>query len=78
MKHIQKLMARYPFMSILLIFPFTLILILAVFSMIIKIVIPAVLALWLAGWVYGAVVREAWGRNLSEPFWFVRYRNFSR
>ena len=56
MKHIQKLMARYPFMSILLIFPFTLILILTVFSMIIKIVIPAVLALWLAGGVYGAVV----------------------
>ena len=78
MKHIQDLMARYPLISILLIFPFTLILILAVFSMIIKIVIPAVLALWLAGWVYGAVVTEAWGKNLSEPFWFVRYRNFSR
>ena len=78
MKHIQELMARYPLISILLIFPFTLILILAVFSMIIKIVIPTVLALWLAGWVYGAVVREAWEKNLSEPFWFVRYRNFSR
>ncbi len=78
MKHIQELMARHPLISILLIFPFTLILIFAVFSMIIKIVIPAVLALWLAGWVYGTVVREARGRNLSEPFWFVRYRNFSR
>ena len=78
MKHIQDLMARYPLISILLIFPFTLILILAVFSMIIKIVIPTVLALWLAGWVYGTVVREAWGKNPSEPFWFVRYRNFSR
>ena len=78
MKYIQKLMSRYPLISILLIFPFSLALTLSVFALFIKVFIPAILALWFAGWVYGAVVREAWERNLSEPFWFVRYRNYSR
>ena len=77
MKLVKKLMVKHPVMSVLLIFPFTLTLTLAVFSMLIKIVLPAVLALWVAGWVYGALIKETWGRNLSEPFWFVRYRNFS-
>ena len=70
-------MIKHPVMSVLLIFPFMFILTLAVFSMLIKLVLPAVLALWVAGWVYGALIKETWGRNLSEPFWFVRYRNFS-
>ena len=77
MKFVKKLMVKHPVMSVLLIFPFMFILTLAVFSMLIKIVLPAVLALWVAGWVYGALIKETWGRNLSEPFWFVRYRNFS-
>ena len=77
MKFVKKLMIKHPVMSVLLIFPFMFILTLAVFSMLIKIVLPAVLALWVAGWVYGALIKETWGRNLSEPFWFVRYRNFS-
>ena len=77
MKFVKKLMVKHPVMSVLLIFPFTFILTLAFFSMLIKLVLPAVLALWVAGWVYGALIKETWGRNLSEPFWFVRYRNFS-
>ena len=77
MKFVKKLMIKHPVMSVLLIFPFMFILTLAVFSMLIKLVLPAVLALWVAGWVYGALIKETWGRNLSEPFWFVRYRNFS-
>ena len=77
MKFVKKLMVKHPVVSVLLIFPFTFILTLAVFSMLIKLVLPAVLALWVAGWVYGALIKETWGRNLSEPFWFVRYRNFS-
>ena len=77
MKLVKKLMVKHPVMSVLLIFPFTFTLTLAVFSMLIKLVLPAVLALWVAGWVYGALIKETWGRNLSEPFWFVRYRNFS-
>ena len=77
MRFVKKLMVKHPVMSVLLIFPFMFILTLAVFSMLIKLVLPAVLALWVAGWVYGALIKETWGRNLSEPFWFVRYRNFS-
>ena len=77
MKFVKKLMVKHPVMSVLLIFPFTFVLTLAVFSMLMKIVLPAVLALWVAGWIYGAIIKEPWGRNLSEPFWFVRYRNFS-
>jgi hypothetical protein len=44
----------------------------AIFSLILDIVLPGLLALWLAGWVYTSLTGLHWRRNIYEPFWFVR------
>ena len=72
MNTIQAFMLKHPFLSIVIIMPFTLIFTLAMFSLLIDIIFPGLLALWLAGWVYTAIVGQHWRRNIYEPFWFVR------
>jgi hypothetical protein len=44
----------------------------AIFSLILDIVLPGLLALWLAGWVYTSLTGLHWRRNIHEPFWFMR------
>jgi len=44
----------------------------AIFSLILDIVLPGLLALWLAGWVYTSLTGLHWRQNIHEPFWFVR------
>ena len=72
MNTIQTFMLRHSLLSVLLILPFTIIFTMAVFSLIINILLPGLLALWLAGWVYTSIVGQHWRRNINEPFWFVR------
>ena len=72
MNTIQTFMLRHPLLSVVLILPFTMIFTVAVFSLIINILLPGLLALWLAGWVYTSIVGQQWRRNINEPFWFVR------
>ena len=72
MNTIQTFMLRHPLLSVVLILPFTMIFTVAVFSLIINILLPGLLALWLAGWVYTSIVGQRWRRNINEPFWFVR------
>ena len=72
MNTIQTFMLRHPLLSVVLILPFTMIFTVAVFSLIINILLPGLLALWLAGWVYSSIVGQHWRRNINEPFWFVR------
>ena len=72
MNTIQSFMLRHPLLSVVLILPFTMVFTLAVFSLIINIVLPGLLALWLAGGVYTSIVGQHWRRNINEPFWFVR------
>jgi len=43
-----------------------------VFSLILDIVLPGLLAIWLAGWVYTSMTGKHWRRNIHEPFWFLR------
>ena len=72
MNIIKTFMLNRPLISVLVILPFTMMFTVAIFSLILDIVLPGLLALWLAGWVYTSLTRLHWGRNIHEPFWFVR------
>jgi hypothetical protein len=72
MEKIQAFMLRHPYLSMALILPFTMIFTVTVFSVLLNFVLPALLALWLAGWIYGAVTRRPYSRFYPESFWFFR------
>ena len=72
MNIIKTFMLNRPLISVLVILPFTMMFTVAIFSLILDIVLPGLLALWLAGWVYTSLTRLHWRRNIHEPFWFVR------
>ena len=72
MNIIKTFMLNHPLISLLTILPFTMIFTIGVFSLILDIVLPGLLALWLAGWVYTSMTGQRWRRNIHEPFWFVR------
>jgi len=72
MNIIKTFMLNHPSISILTIVPFTMIFTVAIFSLILDIVLPGLLALWLAGWVYTSLTGLHWRQNIHEPFWFVR------
>ena len=74
---VQSFMRRHPFLSVLLIFPFTLMCTFAVFSIIVNVILPSALALWLAGLVYSSIVEQGWKQNFKEPFLFIRTRYYS-
>ena len=77
MNMIQSFMRRYPLLSILLIFPFTLMCTVAVFSIIVNVILPGLLALWLAGLVYSSIIGEEWRQSFNEPFSFIGTRYYS-
>ena len=74
---VQSFMRGYPFVSVLLLFPFTLMCTIAVFSIIVNVILPSALALWLAGLVYSSIVEQGWKQNFKEPFSFIRTRYYS-
>ena len=74
---VQSFMRGYPFVSVLLLFPFTLMCAIAVFSIIVNVILPSALALWLAGLVYSSIVEQCWKQNFKEPFSFIRTRYYS-
>ena len=77
MNMIQSFMQRHPLLSILLIFPFTLMCTVAVFSIIVNVILPGLLALWLSGLVYSSIIGQEWRQNFKEPFSFIRTRYYS-
>ena len=72
MSTVQTLMKRYPLLSVMLLFPFTLVFIMAFFSLIIEIILPAVISFCLAGWIYTVLVGQPWKQNIYESSWFIR------
>ena len=74
MNMIQSFMRQHSLLSVLLIFPFTLMFTVAVFSIIVNVILPGLLALWLAGLVYSSIVGQEWRQNFNEPFSFIRTR----
>ena len=73
MNKIQKLMLNHPYISIALIMPFALAFVLAVFSILLNIVFPILFSLWLAGWIYTAIVGRSVNQYYQRPFWYIRY-----
>ncbi|MBN4081041.1 hypothetical protein JYT44_01615 [Caldithrix abyssi] len=73
MEKLQQFMLRHPYISMAVILPFTLLFVLGVFSILISIILPAVIAFWLAGWVYTAIVGRPVKHYYRRPFWYVHY-----
>lgn len=69
----QSFMLNHPYISMAVILPFTLVFVIGIFSFLIQIVIPVVLAIWLAGWVYTAIVGRPVQNYYRRPFWYIRY-----
>jgi len=65
MKKIQTFMLNHPYISIAFILPFTLILVVGIFSILLNLVLPLIIALWLAGWVYNLYCRPTCEKLLS-------------
>ena len=72
MNIIKTFMLNHPLISVLVILPFTMMFTVAIFSLILDIILPGLLALWLAGWVYTSLTGLHWRRNNHEPIWIVR------
>ena len=73
---VLSFMRRHPLLSVLLLFPFALVCAVAVFSIIVNIILPGLLALWLAGLVYSSLIGQEWRQNFKGPFSFIRTRYY--
>ena len=76
MNKLRILMLKYPILSIVMILPFSVVLVFAVLDLIINVIVPFVFAVWVATWIYGAIVGSSITRPIYEPFWFVRSDRF--
>jgi len=75
MENIQTFMINHPLLSMALILPFSLIIVIGIFSILINFVLPVILAFWLSGWAYTAIVGEKVQKYYQQPFWFIRYKS---
>ena len=74
MQNIRNFMIKYPLLSIAILFPFCLVIITGVMSILIKIVLPIILAFWLSSIIYTSIIGKNPFQYYSKPFWFIRYR----
>ena len=75
MENIQKLMINHPLLSMAIILPFSIIIVIGIFSILINFILPVILAFWLSGWVYTAIVGEKFQKYYQQPLWFIRYKS---
>jgi len=73
MNKFQEFMLKHPYISISVIMPFALAFVLGVFSILLNIVFPILVSIWLAGWIYTAIVGRSVSQYYSRPFWYIRY-----
>ena len=64
MNKLQRFMLKHPYISIAAIMPFALAFVLGLFSIILNIVLPILVSLFLAGWIYTAIV----GRPMNQYY----------
>ena len=76
MNKLRNLMLEHPLLSIVVILPFSVVLVFAVLELIINVIVPFVFAVWVATWIYGAIVGSSMIRPIYEPFWFIRSNRF--
>ena len=73
MENLQKFMLKHPYISMAVVLPFAMVFVLGVFSILINIILPAVIAFWLAGWIYTAIVGKPVRQYNRQPFWYTNY-----
>ena len=56
MNKLRSLMLEYPLLSIIVILPFSVVLVFAILELIINVIVPFVFAVWVATWIYSAIV----------------------
>ena len=74
MQNIRNFMINYPLLSTAMLFPVCLIIITGVMSILIKVVLPIMLAFWLSSIIYTSIIGKNPIKHYSKPFWFIRYR----
>jgi len=75
MENVQTFMINHPLLSMAMILPFSLIIVIGIFSILINFVLPVILAFWLSGWAYTAIVGEKVQKYYQQPLWFIRYKS---
>ena len=73
MNKFQEFMLKHPYISIAVIMPFALAFVLGVFSILLNIVFSILVSVWLAGWIYTAIVGKSVNKYYHRPFWYIRY-----
>ena len=73
MEKLQKFMLKHPYISMAVVLPFAMVFVLGVFSILINIILPVVIAFWLAGWIYTAIVGKPVRQYYRQPFWYTNY-----
>ena len=76
MNKLRNLMLEHPLLSIVVILPCSVVLVFAVLELIINVIVPFVFAVWVATWIYSAIVGSSMIRPIYEPFWFIRSNRF--
>ena len=74
MKNIRKLMINYPLLSIAILFPICLVIITGIMTILLKFVLPVILAFWMASLIYTSIIGKNPIQYYTKPFWFIRYR----
>ena len=74
MKNIRKLMINYPLLSIGILFPICLVIITGIMTILLKFVLPVILAFWMASLIYTSIIGKNPIQYYTKPFWFIRYR----
>ena len=64
--------------SFVLSIPFITIVISSLFDIVLHFLLPFLISLWISSWVYSTIIGDPWKRNLTEPFWFIHWRNSPR
>ena len=75
MENIQIFMINHPLLCMAMILPFTLIIVIGIFSILVNFVLPVILAFWLSGWVYTAIIGEKVQKYYQQPFCFIRHKS---
>ena len=73
MVKIKRFMINYPLLSVGMLVPVCLIVIIGVMSILIKYVLPIILAFCLSSIIYNAIVGKNAIQYYSKPFWFIRH-----
>ena len=72
MLNIRRLIIDYPFLAIGILFPICLVIITGIMTILLKFVLPVILALWMSSTIYTLIIGKNPIQYYSKPFWFIR------